>query len=92
MTGFSMFMPLQDIAPGNSWLGGVSLKNYMKSKNEGNENKIIVECFHCTMDKMDSDGGSKTQPSEILLQLCPVNNHCGEWDRWSMENGESRFL
>ena len=27
MTEFSVFMPLQVIAPGNSWLGGVSLKD-----------------------------------------------------------------
>ena len=28
MTEFSVFMLLQGIAPGNSWLGGVSLKDY----------------------------------------------------------------
>ena len=28
MTEFSVFMPLQVIAPGNSWLGGISLKDY----------------------------------------------------------------
>ena len=28
MTEFSVFMSLQGIAPGNSWLGGVSLKDY----------------------------------------------------------------
>ena len=28
MTEFSVFMPLQGIAPGNSWIGGVSLKDY----------------------------------------------------------------
>ena len=28
MTEFSMFMPLQGIASGNSWLRGVSVKNY----------------------------------------------------------------
>ena len=28
MTEFYVFMPLQGIAPGNSWLGGVSLKDY----------------------------------------------------------------
>ena len=34
----------------------------MESKNEGNENKIILEYFNCTMDKkMDRDGGNKTQ-------------------------------
>ena len=28
MTKFFVFMPLQSIAPGTSWLGGVSLKDY----------------------------------------------------------------
>ena len=28
MTEFSVFMPLQGIALGNSWLGGISLKGY----------------------------------------------------------------
>ena len=28
MTEFSVFMYLQGIAPGNSWLGDVSLKDY----------------------------------------------------------------
>ena len=28
MTGFSVLMPLQGIAPWNRWLGGVSLKDY----------------------------------------------------------------
>ena len=28
MAEFSMVMPFQDIAPGNSWLRGVSLKAY----------------------------------------------------------------
>ena len=30
-------------------------------KNEGNENTIILGDFNCTMDKMDSDCGNKTQ-------------------------------
>ena len=28
MTEFCVFIPLQSIAPGNSWIGGVSLKDY----------------------------------------------------------------
>ena len=28
MTEFSVFIPLQGIAPKSSWLGGVSLKDY----------------------------------------------------------------
>ena len=38
-----------------------SLQNYMENKCEGNENKIILGGFNITMDKMDSDGGNKTQ-------------------------------
>ena len=33
----------------------------MKNKCEGNENKIILGDFNITMDKMDRDGGNKTQ-------------------------------
>ena len=57
-------MSLQGIASGNSWLGNVSLKDYkiyLENKNEGNENKIKLGDFNCTMDKMDQYGGNKTQ-------------------------------
>ena len=37
------------------------LQNYMENKNEGNENKIILGDFNCTMDKMDRYGGNRTQ-------------------------------
>ena len=33
----------------------------MENKKEGNENKIILGDFNCTMDKMDRYGGNKTQ-------------------------------
>ena len=62
MTGFLEFMLLQCIAPGNSWLGRVSLKrlqNYMGNKNKGNESKIIFGGFNFTMDKNDRYGGNK---------------------------------
>ena len=57
-------MPLQGIAPGNSWLGGrffKGLQNYIENKNEGNENKKILGDFNCTVDKMDSYDGNRTQ-------------------------------
>ena len=41
----SLFVSLQGIAPENSWLGGASfegLQNYMRNKNERNENKIVL--------------------------------------------------
>ena len=56
-------MPLQGIAPENSWLGGhffEGLQNYMRNGNEENGNKIIGD-LNCTMDKIDRDGENKTQ-------------------------------
>ena len=32
----------------------------MKNKNEGNENKIKLGGFNCTVDKMEKDGRNKT--------------------------------
>ena len=32
----------------------------MENKNEGDENKIILGDFNCTMDKMERDGRNKT--------------------------------
>ena len=37
------------------------LQNYMENKNVGDENKVILEDFNCTMDKMDRYGGNKKQ-------------------------------
>ena len=33
----------------------------MENKFQGNENKIIIGDFNCTLDKMDRDEGNKTQ-------------------------------
>ena len=45
----SLFVPIQGIAPENSWLGGreggrffEGLQNYMQNKNVGNETKIML--------------------------------------------------
>ena len=43
----------------------------MKNKNEGNENKIILGDFNCTMAKTDRYGKNKTQTLQMLLLLCP---------------------
>ena len=32
----------------------------MENKNEGNEKKILLGDFNCTMDKMERDGRNKT--------------------------------
>ena len=37
------------------------LQNYMHTKNEGNENKIMLGHLNCTMDEIDRDGENKTQ-------------------------------
>ena len=37
------------------------LQNYMENRNKGNENKIILGDFNCTMDKMDQHGENEIQ-------------------------------
>ena len=46
----------------------------MENKNEGNENKIILGDFNCTMDKMDKYGGNKTQR---LIDAVPIMRSMG---------------
>ena len=43
----------------------------MENKSERNENKIILDDFNCTMDKMERDGGNKTQ----ILHRCGSNQN-----------------
>ena len=51
----------------------------MENKNKGNGSKIILRDYDCTMDKMDMDGGNKTQkfyrccPNYALLELIVDN-------------------
>ena len=45
----------------------------MEYKNEGNENKIILGDFNCTMNKMDRGGENKTP----TLYRCPAKTHRG---------------
>ena len=45
----------------------------MKNKRDGNESKIILEDFNGIMDKMDRDGGNKTQRlciNMVLIMSC----------------------
>ena len=68
------------------------LQNYMENKNKGNENKIILEDFNCTMDKMGRDGEIKTQRlywccSRYALSKLIVDN--GLEDLWRRENPDS---
>ena len=94
MTEFSWFMPLQAIAPINSWLAGVSLKvnKIILKKNKGNENKLILGDFNCTADEMGRDGGTKTQRlyrccSNYALPKLIVDNELK--DLWRRENPDS---
>ena len=92
ITEFSVLMLFQDITSGYSWLGGHSfeeLQNYMENKSEGNESKIILGNFNCTMDKVDRNGGNKTQKlyrcdSYCALSKLIVDN--GLEDLWRREN------
>ena len=45
----------------------------MENKNEGNENKIILRDFNCTMDKMDRYGRKKTQRLYRCCSYCALN-------------------
>ena len=65
------------------------LQNYMHSKNEGNENKIMHGDLNCTMGKLDRDGDNKTQRlyrgcSSYALSKLIVDN--GLEDLWRREN------
>ena len=64
----------------------------MENKNEGNENKIILGDFNCTMDKIDTDGENKTQMfyrccSNYALSKLIVDNRLE--DQWRRENPDS---
>ena len=41
----------------------------MNNKSQRNENKTVLGDFDCTMDKMDTGGGNKTQ----RLYICDSN-------------------
>ena len=68
------------------------LQNYMKNKNEVNENKVILGDFNCTMNKMERDGENKTQRlyrycSNYALSKLIVDNAFE--DQWRRENPDS---
>ena len=66
------------------------LQNYVENKNEGNENKIILGEFNCTMNKIKRDGKNKTLYRccfNYVLSKLIVNN--GLEDLWRRENPDS---
>ena len=46
------------------------LQNYIENKNKGNEHKIILGDFNCTMYKMGMYSGNKTRS----IYRCPSNH------------------
>ena len=68
----------------------------MENKDKGNENKIILEDFNCTMDKMDRGGENKAQRpywccSSYALWKLIVDNEIE--DLWRRENpGSPEFI
>ena len=46
----------------------------MQNKNEGNENKIILEDLNFTMHKIDRDGENKTQDFIGTVPIIPCEN------------------
>ena len=64
----------------------------MQNKNRGSENKVMLGDLNCTMDKIDRDGGNKTQIlysccSNYVLSKLIVDN--GFEDLWRRDNPES---
>ena len=62
----------------------------MENKNEGNENKIILGDFNCTMNKMERDGRNKTLYKchfHHALSKLIVDNELE--DIWRRENPDS---
>ena len=65
------------------------LQNYLDSKTGGNENKIVIGDFSCTLEKMDRGEGNKTQKrygchSNFALSKFIMDN--GLEDLWRREN------
>ena len=94
MTKLSVFLPLQGIAPGNNWLGGVSLKDYkiiakikkreMKTK-QYLETIIVLQIKWTRVVKIKHKGFIDTVP------ITPCQNSSGSWASGSMEKGEPRL-
>ena len=86
----SVFMSLQAITPGNSWLGSIPGKGYKiiwNKKIEGNDNKIILGDFNFAMDKINKEGRNETQrlyrcdSKNALSKLIVDNVFEGLWTR-----------
>ena len=68
------------------------LQSYMQNKNKGNEIKIILEDFNCTVDKIDRDGENKTQRLYWCYSSYALSKPIGDnglEDLWRKENPDS---
>ena len=93
---FSVYAPSghstrEQLARGRFFEG---LQTYMENKTEGNENKILLEDFNCTLDKMDRDEGNKTRKfyrchSNFALSKIVVDSRLeGLWRRVDPDTSE----
>ena len=94
MTEFSVYAPSGHSTRKKLTRGGFfeRLQSYIENKNNRNENKIILGEFNCTMDKMDKDGGNKTERIyrcrfNYALSKLIVDN--GLEDLWRREKPDS---
>ena len=65
------------------------LQTYIENKTEGNENKILIGDFNCTLEKIDRDEGNKTQKRyrcHSLFALSKVIMDNGLEDLWRRKN------
>ena len=68
------------------------LQTYIETRTEGNENKILLGDFNCTLDRMERDEGKKTRKnyrchSTFALSKIVLDN--GLEDLWRRENPDS---
>ena len=68
------------------------LQNYMENKNKGKENKIILEDFYCTMDKMVRNGENKTQRLYGAAPVMPCQNLSSIMDLRIYGEGRTQVL
>ena len=91
MTEFSVFMPLQIYSTKEQLARGSffeKLQNYTESRNDGNENKILIGKFSCTIDKTVGDGEIK----RLAVPIMPCQNSSwitGPEDLWIREYPDS---
>lgn len=70
------------------------MQTYMKSITQGNENKLILRNFNCTISNMDRDDGRRTQKlygcrfSFVVSKLIMDNGLEDPWRRENLDTSE----